>query len=122
MECSQILRIPHRCFVPCHVDIISLSTIPSSEGIVCVWLARVELLIVIPMEGEIENPGWTKQLHSQHRVCNPTFKLLPHSWQEGGGGGGGGGDITSKKLEPSHEGTTRVLQRIKVQIGGVYLA
>ena len=57
MECGQVLRVSHRVPVPCYVDVVPLSPWSPNEVVVGIRRARVELSIVIAMEGNIQDPA-----------------------------------------------------------------
>ena len=60
MECGQVLSISHCVPVPRHVDVVTLSTGTASKVIVSIRRTRVELTVVIAMEGNIQHPAIIK--------------------------------------------------------------
>ena len=57
MECGQVLCVSHRVPVPCHVDVVTLRPRTPNEVVVGIRRARVELPVVIAMEGNIQDPA-----------------------------------------------------------------
>ena len=56
MECSQVLCTSHCVPVPRYIDVEFLRTFPAHKVVLCIGNTRVELAVVIAMEGNIEDP------------------------------------------------------------------
>lgn len=57
MECGQVFCVSHRVPVPRHIDVVALRPRTTSEVIVSIGRSRVELTIVIAMEGNVQDPA-----------------------------------------------------------------
>ena len=57
MKRRYIFCISHCFIVPSNINIVPWGVLSTCEGVVGIWLARIEHPVLIAMEGEVQDTG-----------------------------------------------------------------